>query len=392
MSETDFSRVSESFTINVELVMKGPFRIGGSKGVEKDYSLNTNPVLLQFDHADDTHRAFVPGSSLKGVMKSSAHRIASTFSGGSYGIRDVEDLFGTMSAQSKILFSDLVSTTQTRLHTRPHVNPRGQNANFREEEIVEPCTLTGIVRLISNSPEDMWMTIAALEEFNAGRALIGGASSRGNGIGKVKYTVTRHFGWNLEEGQEIDTSGWQTGLIRSLGNGKLVGKDTYDSFYRAESGECEGCVVFPLIIECLTDITIPGIGEDKITSDGEPILPGSVIKGALRRDDDLAINKDYFLGDTSHRSHVLIGDAYPIDPVSDAPCLPQGTLLQSQIVFDNMDGGDILTIIRWLLRDDIQISGRGQKQSPRNHKVSFDFEPGWKFCAHDFKHKIMPPR
>jgi len=78
MKSSDFGTFQNQWEISAKLNLVTPFRIGGGQNAG-EYSLSQTPVLLSYDAI--THKAlpYIPGSSFKGVLRSSLERIIRTF-------------------------------------------------------------------------------------------------------------------------------------------------------------------------------------------------------------------------------------------------------------------------------------------------------------------------
>ena len=74
----DFDSFSDRWEISAKLTLVTPMRIGGGQNAGA-YSLSQTPVMLSYDAQTETARPYIPGSSLKGVLRSTVERIVRTF-------------------------------------------------------------------------------------------------------------------------------------------------------------------------------------------------------------------------------------------------------------------------------------------------------------------------
>src|SRR5665647_743535 len=78
MQSSDFGVFQNQWKISAKLNLVTPFRIGGGQNAG-EYSLSQTPVLLSYDASTQRALPYIPGSSLKGVLRSSMERIIRTF-------------------------------------------------------------------------------------------------------------------------------------------------------------------------------------------------------------------------------------------------------------------------------------------------------------------------
>lgn len=394
MQSSDFGVFQNQWKISAKLNLVTPFRIGGGQNAG-EYSLSQTPVLLSYDASTQRVLPFIPGSSLKGVLRSSLERIIRTFNESKACVAVVGrntrletkvlcgncvscSIFGSMEAGPKIhvrdsQLQDDMSFGET-VEERPHCATvfkenrgfyekqqdfKGRPKTFmRSEEIVAANTAFDVNIVLDNaSEEEVGMILLALEEFNAKRCYIGGSVSRGNGFADVAEVkvVEKTLQKNPESLFTIDEKEWDKAellkgakaYLRGIDDGKETQRKDFDVYYRAYNpSPFEGNLVIKYKVETLTDFQMPGVDEATVTSQGVPVIPGSTIKGFLRHefikseDDYLAEDIDEIFGSTSsasHRSRIIVSDAYPDEDFSEADMIPKGTSLTMWIAFDNIE-------------------------------------------------------
>ncbi|HUT63489.1 MAG TPA: RAMP superfamily CRISPR-associated protein, partial [Anaerolineae bacterium] len=74
---SDFDVFSNRWEITGKITLVTPLRIGGGQNAGA-YSLSQSPVLLSYDAHTQTAQPYLPGSSLKGVLRSTMERIIRT--------------------------------------------------------------------------------------------------------------------------------------------------------------------------------------------------------------------------------------------------------------------------------------------------------------------------
>jgi len=234
---------------DVVLVAVDPIRVGS--GLRED-----NVLRIQYIG----ERPVIPGSSIKGVLRSVAERVAA-----SAGVRvcrpvpvdqscmrtrtvnglTLEEfvrerlridragvlaaiwrelciackIFGAASYASHVLVSD-GEVTDASTVVRPHVaisRQFGTVQNFFQVEALGPGTRIRF-RLVGNNLPNYatWLLLRALIELDDGRAKLGGFKSRGYGRVRVEWNSTRlvfeGYGKALDEcDEDVDVSGSYTG-------------------------------------------------------------------------------------------------------------------------------------------------------------------------------------
>lgn len=225
----DLDSFSNRWEISAKLTLITPMRIGGGQNAGA-YSLSQAPVMLSYDAQTGTALPYIPGSSLKGVLRSTVERIVRTFNEEKAcigvgdkktskvlcGDCDVCSVFGSQKAGASIRVQDayLSSSMGNKgvLEERPHcatlytlidgsykmqVSTRRKGnrtfdvprINLRMEEVIASNTSFDIKINLDNADEkDVGMIVLALNEFNHKRCHIGGGVSRGHGFAEVYGT------------------------------------------------------------------------------------------------------------------------------------------------------------------------------------------------------------
>ncbi len=74
----DFDIFTNRCTITASLELETPLRIGGGQNAAA-YSISAAPVLQTYNAKTKIYEPYIPGSSLKGVLRSTVERIIRTF-------------------------------------------------------------------------------------------------------------------------------------------------------------------------------------------------------------------------------------------------------------------------------------------------------------------------
>ena len=376
-----------------------PIRIGKPNA---EYSLQEASVLLQYDAARDRYTPFIPGSSLKGVLRASVERILRT-----HGMenRMAKNLFGDMEKASKARVRDCRPANNEAfinpVDERPHVNPKFKNnrmyPNFRVEEVVPPMDFKFHIDLDNATEEEVSWVLVGLMEFNHKRAQIGGASSRGNGFVNISVDSIREItndGLSLVMKERVST--WQdvktfekkASRMAPVNPSRPDSNGPFAIYEHANTSECEGTVVMEMTAICETEFKMPGVETDTVLMNGRPVIPGSTIKGHLRKElekmerrsrDDLFGSTDNRRG---HRSRILVSDFVP-SMECEPDRIPKGTDLKGWVVFDSVGKKDIQQVMS-LLESVSQITGNTAaravfREPPVRNKVSFSIKQAYKY-------------
>lgn len=391
-----FEKFDNTYEIAGEIRMETPLRIG--KPITS-YSISSASVLLQYDAARGEYVPFIPGSSLKGVLRSSCERILKTFGMDDGKIREV---FGAQKGGAKIRVRDCWISKENifglYIEERPHYadryNPRGNKyvlsrRGFRTEEDIPPFVFDLHIELENVREEEVALVLIGLEEFNYKRAHIGGGVSRGLGFASVAIKgitkkVVEDFSVKKEK-KEIKTNDLPLTPVQSFEGGY-----DFSCYWKANDNSLNGCVVCEMEAGCVSDFKMKVVEEETVKVNGKPIIPGSVIKGFLRKYPDFLNNWnigkiDDIFGSTrgeGKRARVLVSDAFPVKDLTGYNRIPKGTKLKCWMVFDNMRKRDIKEIVN-LLRRENTISGNTSAKGGYN-RVKFSVRKAWKFKIDDF--------
>lgn len=440
----DFDSFSNRWEISAKLTLVTPMRIGGGQNAGA-YSLSQTPVMLSYDAQTETALPYIPGSSLKGVLRSTVERIVRTFNEekACVGVGDkkisrvlcgdcvVCSVFGSQKAGSSIrvqdahLSSDI--SNKRALEERPHCSTdyepkdgyyvmRTKNrGNFkvpktllRQEEIVAANTSFDIKINLDNADEkDVGMVILALNEFNHKRCYLGGGVSRGHGFADVygmrvkRKTVSNNPEQLFQiETEQIDPYHFcdvARVYLRTIDDSKEVESRDFDVYYKAYAGKgLEGTSVVKYNVKTLTDFQMPGADEVTVTTQGVPVIPGSTIKGFLRHkliaDGVPADTVDEIFGSVKgknqHRGRIIVSDAYPESDFSGKDKIPEGTNLTLWMVFDNIKTEETELIRDVLSQPQIitgnTVAGNNPRSKSVKNQVSFSPVKSNRFDAKEF--------
>lgn len=403
-------RFENKYIIEGKIRMETPLRIGKQVA---PYSLSSAPVLLQYDAELDAYFPFIPGSSLKGVLRSTCERIVRSF-----GIRICEPpntcdrcvicgIFGSQEGASRVRVKDCRMSEESRYwrltEERPHHTDRydlkkGRYVNrpnpggFRTEEYIPPLIFDLHIEAENLRDDEISLLLLGLDEFNHRRAHIGGGVSRGYGFASVDGLTLRRLlldGFRVRE----ETCDLREFFPLRKADDIRAGRD-FRYYWRADDDTPNGCIVSELSVLCMSDFVLKGVDERSVSVGGIPVIPGSVIKGFLRKRFinhwDARKIDDVFGSQRrdGHRSRVIISDAFSEDIIPDDR-IPARTKLRCWIVFDNMEERDIKDILSLLKQENTitgNVSARGYRRGGKRifNRVKFELESAWKFTLDDF--------
>ncbi|KCZ73382.1 putative RAMP superfamily protein probably involved in DNA repair [Candidatus Methanoperedens nitroreducens] len=433
----DFDVFENRWTISAALELETPLRIGGGQNAAA-YSISAAPVLQTYNAQMQAYEPYIPGSSLKGVLRSTVERIIRTFndnksciSVSDTGAREKTPcreciscgIFGSMKAGAKIRVRDLhLSKSSMGLYgsvkEQPHCatkykiydgkfnvqtrtrslrNKRIEVADtfLRTEETVTSGICFDIQIDIDNADEkEIGLVLLALDEFNNKRINLGGGTSRGNGFADIRDIAVMKK--SIDERFKISESPYDAGVLmregkkylKTIDSGKDPDRRDFDIYYKAHSAEKipEGHIVALLKVTALSDFIMPGVEEETVTSGGLPVIPGSTIKGYLRHsliDKGADANKIKeifgFTERDSHRSRLLVSDAYS-DILDDPNKIPSGSVLKMWMVFDNMTREEVHLIEDIIKKNSLVVTGKtsakwdAAARSAKNNIVKMEFE------------------
>lgn len=327
--ETNFGQFENRYLIKGKMRMETPLRIGKQIA---PYSISSAPVLLQYDAQQDIYLPFIPGSSLKGVLRSACERIVTTFG---MGASWTDTIFGSQEMGAKVRVRDAVAD-QNRVDERIHCatdakrvpkiqnrdkckydcnlskqcpvsdlkeefykpliknqgeNPVPKTRLMNEENIPSTVSFTFKIEVDNAESRDVGMILLGLDEFNNRRVHIGGGVSRGYGFASVEpieVTCLSLFDFSFRfEGDICDTDELKREAIEFLmKNGGYEGNekrgDNFNVYCHPKKELDGGCIVCEFGVNCVTEFRMKGVDEETVTVDGMPTIPGSTIKGALR--------------------------------------------------------------------------------------------------------------
>lgn len=393
----DFDIFTNRCTITASIELETPLRIGGGQNAAA-YSISAAPVLQTYNAKTKVYEPYIPGSSLKGVLRSTVERIIRTFNENNCCVSVAGDsrekplcgncisceVFGSMNAGAKIRVRDAHLSKESRnvfgqIKDQPHcatkyeiydekfhvkTKTRGfgdkkidvADTFLRIEETVAPGLGFDVQIDIDNADEkEIGLVLLALDEFNKKRIQLGGGTSRGNGFAYVNHVISKKK--SIDESLMITESVLDSQelmkeakkYLKSIDSGKDSERWDFDVYSKAHSTENkpEGHIVALVNITTLTDFMMPGVEEETVTSGGLPIIPGSTIKGFFRHKliekgvDAAKIKQIFgFTDRDSHRARLLVSDAYNIN-LDDPKMIPSGTVLKMWMVFDNMTAEEV---------------------------------------------------
>jgi len=109
---TDFSKFENRYVVTGKIVLETPLRIGSQRPKH-----STSSAALLMRETPEGFVPFIPGSSLKGVLRISCERIVNTF--GAYD-KIMSGIFGSQSAGAKIRVRDCDAINFNEIEERIH--------------------------------------------------------------------------------------------------------------------------------------------------------------------------------------------------------------------------------------------------------------------------------
>lgn len=420
-------RFSNRFLIEGEIELKTPMRIGGGQNAAM-YSLSPSPVIECYDAGSGTFEPYIPGSSLKGVLRSTLERLVRTFDVSQCCVCTGDRnegavlcgkesciscrLFGSKNGGAKVRIRDSHLTEECRttkdrsafLREQPHFgSPGGGKGRMRPEESVSAGTgFRFHIDLDNGTEEEVGLILLSLREFNNNRAHLGGGSTRGHGFCRVKrYSVKKLW---LKDGalsnEKVSGKDCMSAAKRYLAglNGSSDNERGFDRYWRAFSGPVDrfddGHVVAMLKVTCLTEFSMKGLDETTVTNGLGPVIPGSTIKGFLRhkleeRETDRTSMNSIF-GGKDHRGRLIVSDAwYDGKKEIGNEKIPRNSELRMFMVFDNMTK-DEMGYVTDMFDLEVQITGNTSAGVTRNlhdnakNKVKMHVEDVKRFSAREY--------
>lgn len=432
MRLSNFERFENKWTITGVISLDTPLRIGiGGRGAE--YSIASSPVLMRYDARLCRYLPFIPGSSLKGVIRTLSERITRTLGYDvcnavlenkngkiSCGRCKICKIFGggTDNGQgAKIRVRDAVLSSEYKImykftEERPHYADQYNrerdkyviNANkngYRTEDEISQVSFDLRIELDNASEWDVGLIRLALDEFKHKRAHIGGGASRGNGfvsvdrirVEKIEIQPDAEKIFDFKRNVIIEDEINRLKTSVKPKHHKNIERIDFDVYAYAGDKTPNGCIVCEFEVETMTDFKMPGAEEATVTVSGVPVIPGSTIKGSLKKhfaDEWHSRTIDDIFGPVNprggHRSRVLISDAF--NDVSTTDRIQEGEKLKCWIVFDNMDEDRITKIISTLSKSHKITGVTSSKAINNGNWVKFTLEKAWKFCIDDFEYDV----
>lgn len=431
---SDFDVFSNRWEITGKITLVTPLRIGGGQNAGA-YSLSQSPVLLSYDAQTQTAQPYVPGSSLKGVLRSTMERIIRTLNenksciavGERRAVHNVLcgksdcvpcSIFGSQKSGASIRVQDAHLCDDVKfgdvLDERPHCatlydsrsdpyemqmvrqgNFKVPKTILRMEEVVAANTSFDLNINIDNvNDRDVGLLLLALGEFNYKRCHLGGGVSRGHGFADIKDLKVIKKTINSDERSFFNISKEQCNIdklrdnakdyLRSIDDENEVNRRDFDVYYRAYQAKgMSGHLVVKYTITTLKPFQMSGVDERTVTNYGVPVIPGSTIKGFLRhkliKDGVAASNIDEIFGsvrgNNQHSSRLLVSDAYPDENFAGRDMIPENTILTMWVVFDNVEANEVDLINDILTSRQVitgkRIAGVRKDRPADNNEVKF---------------------
>jgi len=387
----DFDIFTNRCTITASLELETPLRIGGGQNAAA-YSISAAPVLQTYNAKTKVYEPYIPGSSLKGVLRSTVERIIRTFDekkscvsvGAGHrpcGGCITCDIFGSMDAGAKVRIRDAHKSSDTGivlkdqfhcatlydrdLNTLKDYQNRVKTSPRVEETVTSGSGFNVQIDIDNARDLEIGLVLLALDEFNQKRIQLGGGSSRGNGFANINFkSVTKK---SINDSLKISPTDQDLAelmrdakkYLKSIDSGKDSNRSDFDVYFNAHAPIIEkqfrdGHIVARLKVTTLKDFIMPGVEEATVTGGGGlPVIPGSTIKGFLRhtlieKNINTDTIKEIFGFTDNHKGKLLVSDAYSND-LEEFDRIPMGSVLKMWMVFDNMtkvEIGYILDIIK----------------------------------------------
>ncbi|MDI6738061.1 MAG: RAMP superfamily CRISPR-associated protein [Nanoarchaeota archaeon] len=402
VSNDYFSKFEGKYVLNCNLLTLEPMRIGCSEPTGD--TLSGLPIIV-----DNEGKPFIPGTSLKGVLRSALERVYATF--GIVNSEDINALFGSPENKGKIVAHDAYldssiafNTIEDKLHFGAAT--LGVRGNLIPLEAIGAGILFYVtIEIINGNETDAGNLLIALGELDSLRAGIGSWRSRGYGLVQVqgpmpdspillKHVDIENAGFVWSDVDVESTKEKAADKLRKLSH-KPASAEGLEAYSHAYDESPSGTVACKFEIELLNDFHVRGDDEATVLSTDDPYIPGSVIKGFLRR--IVGIGK--FTTPWESRSNIIVGSAtlnsgaqsksvVEKDDSDNIVAIKKGAVLEGHIIFDNMGKEDIINVIRTLSKENI-ITGKTSAKSnpadksevPRFNKVKFRLSEATKFCA-----------
>jgi len=213
LSYTDFDEIKIIIEVEGELIAETPIRIGAGRR-EEAYGLVDNPLLRIPRMKGNIIESipYIPGSSLKGVLRTECELIAKSISEIPNNKLNeiVEGIFGSQELASHIICFDAYPISQVITFVKPGIRVNRTLASVHpgglyKEEYIAPGTLfkfkLRIINIDLDSDEDIRARLlrALLHKMKEHGIQIGGRKSIGAGLVKLRKCTIRKF--TLEKGE-----------------------------------------------------------------------------------------------------------------------------------------------------------------------------------------------
>lgn len=186
--------------IAVELEAKDAFRIGTGGGRAEPGGVDNE--VFRLVNSDGRYDIIVPGSSLKGVFRSSLYALQKRISEKSCGIGsktfcDLEncfvcDTFGNTKKASKVFFENLSGTAKTGIKYEVRIDYNtgmsGGGGPRQMEYVAKQSKFKGLITCRDAELANIGAILLTVNELHLGLRRLGGGKSRGFGHVDIKVT------------------------------------------------------------------------------------------------------------------------------------------------------------------------------------------------------------
>lgn len=324
--------------INGTLVLETPLHIGAGQSDTKKTGITGK--ILTYKDGQNQVLPFIPGSSLKGVLRSTIERLLRTFSQpcclsvveddeeSCCGNCRVCEIFGSPESGASItvreahlspewltnhpdpriiIAEQMHCATKYDENLRPKMNAAGnvETGAWPQERVVVGAEFRFSIMLDDAEDIHVGYILLALDEFNQKRMFLGAGTSRGLGVVSIKpfppnvirtipdrrnLTFTSKPVENSEILKIINAARKSLQGDQPTIQSPVVSRDSVDFSIYSHAYDTlplngtppSGCVVAELEIKTLDSFRMQGINEVTVTSGKIPYIPGSTIKGFLR--------------------------------------------------------------------------------------------------------------
>jgi len=332
----EFDVFKNRWEIKGTLVLETPLHIGAGQSDGGGGGISGTVLTYRNDHGQDL--PYIPGSSLKGVLRSTLERLLRTFSedlscrsvvgdvkepccgkcvvcgmfgspdgGASITVRDAfisEEWLSQKHNHTSIVAEQMHCATKYDGDLRPKMDTTGnvKTGAWPQQRVVVGAEFKFSISLDNADEIHIGYILLALDEFNRRRAFLGSGTSRGLGVVSIKPFPPEIIKITLDTGVLASVPVAQPEIQRiikaakkNLGahpstksSGLPLNEVDFSVYTHAYEGlpsngtPPSGCVVAELEITTAESFRMAGIKEITVTSGGIPYIPGSTIKGFLR--------------------------------------------------------------------------------------------------------------